>query len=563
MRLENKRSGKKSFLSPKIPIDGLQADASEHGRRKAYLGLSDALKRAARTDFSTFIKCVKPDYKFDWTNRLMIREIQNFLFDPKKENLMILVPPRGGKSELVSRLLPVFAFGALGRRILYDKAVYEILLLSYDTELCEEFTSDQIGYMTGKDRETEENVYEEIFPKIRPAPHGGKYGRQFKSSASAFDIVMDVSQDSRFLEPDAGGVYKKCASMRAGHPGTTITGRGADLIILDDLIKDLHDATWQLSKDKKWSWFESVVGSRLEFRHGLPGKTIILNTRWSYDDIPGRLIEKESEKWEIIRLPAFAYEMDNPLRDKRDKRKPGEPFSRRMARKYQRDKESMSAGNFAATHQQTPSIEGGNFIKGADIQFYDEIKDDIAIKILTGDLAYKPGQENDWTVFQVWGMTMPEDGRRKYYMIDQLRGRMTYAQQKDGLKRLARETKRLHSVHVEDSGGRAAALLEELSSIIPGLELWKPPTGAATGKMASKSVRLQYAQPMFEHHQVYWPKPENNEWINVNIDEITQFPAAKHDDTVDATTMAIEILNRMGTQHASMEALGSLGKVFE
>ena len=511
------------------------------------------ISAAARVDLPSFVALMKPDYKFEWANIYILQELQRFILSPKAKNLMILTPPRLGKSEIVSCMLPIFLFGVMSLRILNGgRTPYEMLLLSYSQELAMDFIKKQLHYMTarerGEDGKIKPNPYQQLFPKIRPSPRGQSFGREFKSSGFEYDMVADISRGAKFKEED--GAYRKAGGIVAGAPGTTITGRGADLVIMDDLVKELRDANSRRIKDERWNWYASVVRSRLEFRHGFVGKTVILNTRWAEDDIPGRLLKREPKDWHVIRLPAFAYEKDDPLRDPEDRREPGECVSFRLRDKYLNDKAVMGDSHFSATHQQTPMAEGGNLIKAKDIQYWDSLEGEgFDFKIITADLAYKTGEENDYSVFQLWGLKI-SDGPARYYLLDQLRDKITYSVARQRLFDFAKSAGDLYGVYIEDGGGDASALQEELSRYIYNLQLW-PKRGR------DKLIMVQLAQPLFQQKRVYFPEPRKFPWVRNNIDELTIFPNARHDDTVDATTMALETLNREAQEYSSASIMAT------
>lgn len=218
---------------------------------------------------------------------------------------MIFVPPRHGKSELASIKFPAYYLGKFP-----DK---EIITSSYSAELAQDF-----GYKTRNLVNSEE--YQELFKtKLRD----------------------DSKSKAKWLTEEGGG-------YTSAGVGGAITGRGADLAIIDDPFKNREEAESKTIRDKVYNWFTSTLYTRLEKN----GAIILILTRWHKDDLAGRLIERmkeDGEKWEIVKYPAIAVKDEL-------KRKEGEPL---WEDKYNLDallniKKTIGIYDWSALYQQEP-----------------------------------------------------------------------------------------------------------------------------------------------------------------------------------------------------------------
>ncbi len=174
---------------------------------------------------------------------------------------MIFMPPRHGKSELGSRRFPAWYLGRNPGK--------SIIAASYNSDLATDFGRE-----------------------VRNIVNAPEYGCVFESSLSA-----DSKAANRW-HTDAGGIY-----VAAG-VGTAVTGRGADIFLIDDPVKDREEADSEIKRQRVWDWYTSTAYTRLA-----PGGAIILiQTRWNEDDLGGRLLEAQEaggDKWEVLDLPAI------------------------------------------------------------------------------------------------------------------------------------------------------------------------------------------------------------------------------------------------------------------
>ena len=173
------------------------------------------------------------------------------------DRLMIFMPPRHGKSELASKRFPAWCLGREPRR--------QIIAASYNSDLANDFGRN-VRNIVGSPEFTE------VFKEVSLAPD---------------------SQAANRMNTNKGGAY-----VAAG-VGTAITGRGANIALIDDPLKDREEADSERRRDLVWDWYRSTLFTRL-----MPnGAVVLIQTRWHEDDLAGRLLEAEGDQWEVLDLP--------------------------------------------------------------------------------------------------------------------------------------------------------------------------------------------------------------------------------------------------------------------
>ena len=228
--------------------------------------------------------------------------------------LLVMLPPRHGKSVTCARLFPAWALGR------HPDA--RVILASHGAALSEAHSRAVRNWIRG-------NAFTSVFPRVK------------LSGDSAAREAWDLA------EPNRGGLL-------AVGVGGAVTGRGGDLIILDDLVASREDAESELQRGKLWEWYASDLATRKE-----PGAALVsIGTRWHSDDVLGRLATSDGEAWHVIRLPALAEE-DDPLG-----REPGEALwpARFPVAALKAQRAEMGEYPFLSLYQQAPvSTSGGIF----------------------------------------------------------------------------------------------------------------------------------------------------------------------------------------------------------
>ncbi|SRR5579875_979343 len=357
-----------------------------------------------------------------------------------------------------------------------------------------------------------------------------KWGAKVREELSlnplaAIPMRIDTKAKKRFMTADGG-------QMITAGIGGPVTGEGADLLIIDDPFKNYEEAMSERIRQRNWDWWESVARTRLQ-----PGATvIILHTRWHEDDLIGRL--SEDPQWEKIHLPAMAEENDAMGR------KPGEAlcperYDEKHLEQLKRDlKEGLV---WWALFQQSPVTKGGNIIRGDWIQRYTSLPKDIDEIAIFADLTYEEGEENDYTVVEAWGRKGAD-----IYLIAQIRSQMGFGDQCEAIVRMKALYPKAYHIEIEKKAN-GAAVIETVKKKIPGIFANNPKT--------SKEARLHAVAPIYQAKNVYYPDLSIAPWIKENLNEITKFPRAKHDDTVDVATMAVGYFGQMASTLQKLAAM--------
>ena len=495
--------------------------------------VSVQIKRARRGGLLAFTLLTKPDYEVNWHHKLTTHYLNRFI---KREikRLIILEPPRYGKSELSSRRLPALLHG------LYPND--EILAASYNGDLASDMTIDVQRIL---DTET----YQKIFPcsKITPSSSKGAYAR-----SSVEHELIPITDDNKLWRPDGtifdrsnGYLYPR-GSYRAAGVGGSFTGRGGNWMLIDDPIKNREDADSPTFRDALWRFYTSTIRTRLE----KDASILITLTHWHQDDLVGRLeklskINPDADQWTILRLPAIK-ESEDPL----DPRQIGEPL---WPNKFPLDslkstRASIGIRDWSALYQQRPTAEGGNIIQRKWFKFYDVIPSDFQEVLISGDFATKDKTTSDFTSIQVWGRKMAHK-----FLLYRIKGRWDFPNSCHRLIETCRMFPKAYKKLIE-AKANGPAIVQTLKEQVPGLVEIEP--------LGDKTARLNAVAPDIESGNVWIPNPENNPWVEEFISEVCDFPTAPHDDDVDAMTQAILNMRKSGPTFAPIAGHGS-GFIFE
>lgn len=299
--------------------------------------------------------------------------------------------------------------------------------------------------------------------------------------------------------------------------GGSITGKGADLLIIDDPIKNAQDAQSKTMRERVWQEWESTLSTRLH----KGASVIVIMTRWHEDDFVGRLLENSPFKWERLRLPAIAEDEDDILG-----RKLGEPLSRELGfDEHWAESKKIEVGSrtWASLYQQRPAPEQGSIFKREWLQFVDYVPTRYDDMLISWDMTFKDSNASDYVVGQVW-----LKDKANYYCIEQVRGQMDFTQSMQAVINLKNKYPRCRRILIEDKAN-GPAIINTLKNRISGIIPITP--------KESKEARAFSVTPLFEAGNVFFYRDIRE--LSDMVEEIVGFPAASHDDTVDATTQAL------------------------
>lgn len=322
--------------------------------------------------------------------------------------------------------------------------------------------------------------------------------------------------------------------------GAGLTGRPADLLIIDDPIKDRREADSMTYREMVWNWWTDVASTRLA--PGAP--VVVILTRWHEDDLAGRLLAAEDgHTWQVINIPAQADHDPNKGEIDALERQVGEYMVSARGRSEQQwaaIKVRSGSRTWASLYQGRPSPAEGGILKRHWWQEYDQplwyergdgaritLDQDVEL-IASWDMAFKDTAQSDFVCGQVW-MRRGQDA----YLLDQIHGRFDFVATCQQFRILAARWPQATLKLVEDKAN-GPAVISALSRIVAGIVPEEP--------HGSKEARASAVSPLIEAGNVFLPSPELAPWIGDFVEEAAAFPNGKNDDMCDAMTQA---LNRL------------------
>lgn len=428
----------------------------------------------ARLDLACYGFALSPGFELAAHHRLIVDRLEA-VERGEILRLMIFMPPRHGKSLLATQL---FCAWYLGRHP--DR---KIITSSYGQEL-----SDDFG------RQVRNLVSDPKHLAIFPECH----------------LSADATSMKRF-STTAGGAYYAVGR------GGAITGRGADLLLIDDPLKDAEEARSEPIRRGLFEWYTSVARTRLQ-----PGGAIVLiQTRWHQDDLSGRLLREAGGKdWHQLCLPAIA-EVDESFRHAGEALWP-EKFP--LADLAQIRKE-VGGATWASLYQQRPAAAEGAIFKREWWRSYRESPKFNRV-VQSWDTAFKSGAENDYSACTTWGIT--DTG---FYLLWYWRGRVEFPELKTRIKWLASEYKP-NTILIEDRASGQSAIQElKYKTSLPIIAV----------KVDRDKISRAYAvTPLIESGRVFLP--ESAPWLADYVDDMASFPHSAHDDAVDCTSQFLNYI---------------------
>jgi len=421
--------------------DEVRAQIEQERERR----IDEAEKQEARDDLLAYVARMVPGYLPGWVHRELSDALMRFsaaVTRGESPRLIVTMPPRSGKSEIVSRRLPVWHLG--------QNPTHEIILATYGQDLSDELsTSARSGAIASTD----------LWDHVEPS---------------------GTTKVKRWTTKGGG-------ALKSAGVGTAVTGSGGHVIIIDDPVKDMEEALSTVKREKTWSWFLATISTRLAPGGGI----IVMATRWHHDDLIGRILKdpnQEDEGWIVVNYPAIA------LHDE-EHRKEGEALhpARYPIEELLKKKKTMGRF-FTALYQQQPTPDEGGLYRRAWIRYHDKTPydgnfDELAISV---DATFKGGANSDYVVIQLWGRIGPD-----FYLLEMIRQRMGYSETRGVLAQFRTRHHGVTMVLIEDKAN-GSALIDELSSVIPGV--------IAENPTMSKEARAQLSTHAWESGNVHIPE---------------------------------------------------------
>jgi predicted phage terminase large subunit-like protein len=340
-------------MSFKSRIEALEAEAEQRRRLAA---------RPAVLAFDEWLEEVSPGFTWDWPHLLYIRQHLDRVSAGELRRLMVFMPPRHGKSELVTIRYPAWTLERNPRK--------RVIIGSYNSTLAE------------------------------------KFSRRTRRICATRIALSNERTAVGYWETAAGG------GLRAVGVGGGVTGQGGDLIVVDDPIKSREEANSEAYREHVWDWFKDDLYTRQE-----PGAAIILIlTRWHMDDLAGRILaSQEASEWTVISLPALADAGDALGRSEGEALCP-ERFDEEALAQIK----AVQGSSFEALYQQRPSALEGAIFKRDWWRYYRETPTFSRI-VQSWDTAFKTGQDNDYSVCTTWG-----EAQAGWYLLDRWKRRIEF-----------------------------------------------------------------------------------------------------------------------------------------
>ena len=435
----------------------------------------DDKREKIQGDFLTFVKTVWPEF-VEGKHHKIYAEKLNRIANGELKRLIVNMPPRHTKSEFASHLFPAFFMGR------HPKA--KLIQTTHTGELAIRFGRKAKNMI-------ESTEYEKVFPGVGLAADSKAAGR---------------------WESNHGGEY-----FAAG-VGGAITGRGADLLIIDDPHSE-QDALSPSVLESHYEWYTSGPRQRLQ-----PGGAIVLvMTRWSVKDLTGKLLEAQgknemTDDWEVVEFPAII----------KDKPMWGNFWD---LDGLMRVKASIPVTKWNAQWMQAPTSEEGALIKREWWKKWEKEKiPDLQYIIQSYDTAFSKKETADFSAITTWGVFTPNDDTKPcVILLDAKRGRWKFPE----LMEMAKKE--------YNSWDPELILIEAKASGLPLThELQKagiPVINFTPSKGNDKHSRVNSVAPLFESGAVY--APVDRRWAEEVIEECAAFPFGDHDDYVDSMTQAL------------------------
>jgi len=397
--------------------------------------------------------------------------------------LIIETPPQHGKSMTITETLPSWYMGRYPER--------RVILASYNEEFAERFC-----------RRNKE--------KIRI------------NGAKLFGVCLGEVNRSTEFELNNGIGRMLSRGIMSG-----ITGNPADLIIIDDPVKNMQEADSPTYRNRVWNEWQASIKSRLQ----AGAKVIVIMTPWHEDDLAARILHTEKNV-RLIRLPVEAGEND-PLG-----RKPGEALCPELGKddnwlkdfkhSYINDPAGGGPRAWAALYMCSPRIEAGNLIHRDWWRLYDPDETKLfGNEVISVDAAFKDADDNDYVSIQVWGKL-----RNDYYLRYCLNQHLDFPATVTAIRTVSLLYPRARTILIEDKAN-GSAIIQTLQR-----EMYVIPVNPLGGKVS----RVNAISAAIESGHVFLPMPEKCPWVNDFIDQFSAFPSGAHDDMVDSASQA---LNRL------------------
>ena len=438
----------------------------------------------AYNDLIEFCKRMQPDYIVGKHHRILSKMLMD-IEQGNKDRICVNIPPRHGKSQLVSIYFPAWFLGRNPNK--------KVMMVSHTTDLAVDF-GRKVRNLIATDE------YKSIFPTVA--------------------LSIDSKSAGRW-NTNVGGEYYACGI------GSSIAGRGADLLLVDDphSEQDVINGNFEVF-EKAYEWF--TFGARTRLMPG--GRVAIIQTRWHMDDLTGRVTRDmvnndRSDQYEVVEFPAIIDTAD----------KKNKPIQKPLWPEFfdldalLRTKASMPTFQWNAQYQQNPTSAEGSIIKREWWKKWPHDKLPALKHVIQSyDTAFMKKETADFSAISTWGVFELEDGGPRIILLDVVKDRYEFPE----LRKKAKEQ--------YDYWKPESVIVEAKASGLPlTYELRKmgiPVINFTPSKGNDKHTRVNSVAPLFESGMVWYP---DRKFTDEMIEECAAFPLGEHDDLVDSMTQAV------------------------
>jgi predicted phage terminase large subunit-like protein len=458
-----------------LPVNEQEAFFDELDEYRASL-----LREEAQEDFLKFVHTMWPGFIDGRHHKVMARKFQD-IASGKIKRLIINMPPRHTKSEFASYMLPAWFLGKYPNK--------KIIQTSNTAELAVGF-GRKVRNLVGSEQ------YSKIFPNVNLRQDSKAAGR------------WSTNKDGEYFAIGVGG---------------TVTGKGADLLIIDDPHSEQEAALASGDPsvfDKVYEWYTS--GPRQRLQPG--GSIVVVMTRWAKRDLTGRIIQSSLDKdgnddWEVIDFPAI-LPSDKPLWPEFWKLEELEAL-----------RSELPAAKWNAQYQQSPTSEEGAIVKREWWKIWE--KEDpprCEFVIQSWDTAFLKTERSDYSACTTWGVFYMNENSEDAHIIllDAFKKRMEFPELKAKAFNHYKEWE--PDAFIVEAKASGAPLIFELRAMGIPVQEFTPSRGN------DKMVRINSVADLFASGKVWAP---STRWADELIEEMAAFPNSDHDDLVDSATQAL------------------------
>ena len=452
--------------------------------RKPLLPLAESFtgaeeREAGQDDFLSFVQSVWPGFIYGRHHALMAQKFED-IANGKSKRLIINMPPRHTKSEFASFLLPAWYLGRFPNK--------KIIQCSNTAELA-------VGFGRKVRNLVDSDAYAKIFPNVSLRSDSKAAGR-WATNANGDYFAIGV--------------------------GGTVTGKGADLLIIDDPHSEQEAALASNDPsvfDKVFEWYTS--GPRQRLQPG--GSIVIVMTRWAKRDLTGKIcqsiIDRDGEVWDMISLPAI---LPN-----------GRPLWPEFWSFKELDalRDELPLPKWQAQYQQDPTSEEGAIVKREWWKEWDhERPPQCNFIIQSWDTAFTKNERSDYSACTTWGVFYKDEdvNDANIILLDAFKERMEFPQLKERAFQMYREWE--PDACIVEAKASGAPLIFEMRRMGVPVQEYTPTRGN------DKISRVNAISDLFASGKVWCPRKR---WAEEVVEELAAFPNSDHDDLVDSTTQAL------------------------